>query len=282
MKNKRRVFKILAIIVAAVILLTCGGGVAIYAYSVEQNKTIVVTPYTVSHKQIPASFGGKRIVQVSDLHNKDFGDQMIQAVAKQDPDIIVITGDWISRNTRDDITPAKRQAEALTQIAPVYYVTGNHEAWASRWSELYIALLECGVTVMENDALLWEENGEAVQLLGMFDPEFSAHLVYHVEPNVKEEYYNILLMHRPEYAPDAAACGIDLMFSGHTHGGQIRLPLIGSLYAPDQGWFPEYDVGRFEVGDMTMILTQGLGEATSMRILTPPEIVVVTLQSEHT
>ena len=257
-----------AFLIAASVL--CG-------YSAWQNRTIHITEYTVSHKEIPSAFDGKRIVHLTDLHNKDFGDELTDTVASLKPDIIVITGDWIGM-VDTDITVAKQQATALAGIAPIYYVAGNHEATSTLREELFAHLKAVGITVLENSAVVWEEDGQSIQLLGMFDPEFSTHLWRDFAPLVQQELYNVLLFHRPEYLEEAASFGADLIFSGHTHGGQIRLPLIGAVFAPNQGFFPTYDVGRFESGDTTMIIGQGLGESVYVRILTPPEIVVVTLE----
>lgn len=273
----KRVLRIVLIVVLTLGVLTAAFATVLYVYSVEQNKTILVTHYTVSHEDIPASFKGKRIVQLTDLHNVDFGDRLAPLVAEQEPDIIVITGDWIGRYDTD-ITPALTQLSSLVGIAPIYYVSGNHEAYSDVYDELYAHLLDCGVTILEKDALLWTQGEDSVQILGMDDPEFSTHLWRDVAPNVEKDLYSILLFHRPEYLEEAAGYDIDLILAGHTHGGQIRLPLIGAVYAPNQGWFPKYDVGLFTCEGTSMIVSQGLGESTAMRILTPPEIVVVTLQ----
>lgn len=277
----KRHWKVLLIATAIMCTLAVLAAVVLYVYSVKQNQTIGVTRYTVSHEDIPAAFEGKRIVQLTDLHNKDFGDELTALVAAQSPDIIVITGDWIGYEDTD-ITPAKAQATALVGIAPTYYVTGNHEARSLLCDELLRHLESVGVTLLRNETTLWEENGESIQLIGTDDPEFSAHLFRDFAPMVNSDAYTVLLYHRPEYLDDAVGFGADLIFAGHTHGGQIRLPLIGAVYAPNQGFFPTYDVGRFDKDGATMILSQGLGESVYMRILTPPEIVVVTLDSPHT
>lgn len=272
----KRLLTAVLLLTATLLLLTAG----VVLYSVWQNQTITVREYTVSHKQIPSAFDGKRIVQLTDLHNKDFGDELVEHVRSLSPDILVITGDWIGMNDRD-ITPAKTQASALAKLAPTYYVAGNHEAASPVWNELRTHLETIGITILENTAVRLEQNGEAIQLAGMFDPEFSTHLWRDFAPLVEHELYTVLLFHRPEYMEEAMGFGADLILSGHTHGGQIRLPFIGAVFAPNQGWFPRYDVGRFDSGDSTMIIGQGLGESVYMRILTPPEIVVVNLQSKE-
>lgn len=269
------------LLAAAIAALTvCAAFVAtLCGYSAHQNKTIHVTEYTVEHDDIPAAFDGKRIVHLTDLHNKDFGDKLVSAVRALEPDIVVITGDWIGVVDKD-ITVAKEQATALVtaDIAPIYYVAGNHEAQSTLREELWAHLRDIGVTILENTSVLWEQDGEAIQLAGVYDPEFSTHLWRDFAPLVQEDLYTVLLFHRPEYIKEAASFGADLILSGHTHGGQIRLPLIGAVFAPNQGWFPRYDVGRFEENGTTMIVSQGLGESVYWRILTPPEIVVVTLE----
>ena len=275
MSRLKRILRITAAVVCAVCVVFAA---VLGIYSAHQNKTIHVTEYTVTHDEIPAAFDGKRIVQLTDLHNKDFGDDLTTLIKSLEPDILVITGDWIGMDDTN-ITAAKKQASVLSSIAPTYYVTGNHEAVAKAWDELGPYLLECGIKVLKNKATYWEENGEKIQLVGMYDPEFSTHLWRDFAPLVEEELYTVFLFHRPEYFEDAVGYGADLILSGHTHGGQIRLPLIGAVYAPNQGWFPTYDVGRFDKDDATMIVGQGLGESVYFRILTPPEVVVVNLKA---
>ncbi len=267
------------LLAAAIAIVTAGAifVATLCGYSAHQNKTIHITEYTVKHEDIPAAFDGKRIVHLTDLHNKDFGDELVSTVRSLEPDIVVITGDWIGKVDKE-IEAAKRQATALADIAPIYYVAGNHEAQTKLSDELWAHLREIGVTILENTSVLWEQDGEAIQLAGMYDPEFSTHLWRDFAPQVQEDLYTVLLFHRPEYIKEAASFGADLILSGHTHGGQIRLPLIGAVFAPNQGWFPRYDVGRFEENGTTMIVSQGLGESVYWRILTPPEIVVVTLE----
>lgn len=261
-------------------ILTAVSVLGLIVVSCVQNQTIRVTPYTVTHKDIPAAFDGKRIVQLSDLHNCDFGDRLTTLVKEQSPDIIVITGDWIGENDTD-ITVAKRQAAALCGIAPIYYVAGNHESQSAFNTELFVYLEELGFIVLDSEAAEWRIGDEAIQLIGMYDPEFSTHLYRDAAPYVKTDMYSVLLFHRPEYFKTAVSLDFDLILSGHAHGGQIRLPLIGALYAPNQGWFPEYDVGRYTEGDTTMIVNQGLGVSVLMRVLAPPEITVITLDSPY-
>lgn len=266
--------KILAVVLAVVLLIVTVFAVSLVWYSHEQNKTILVTSYTVSNRQIPAAFDGKRIVHLTDLHSKDFGDQLTEKVKEQYPDIIVITGDWINCYD-DDHEVALRQAAALVEIAPVYYVPGNHEVISLVYEELFAKLRKIGFTVLENEAVDWVIGEERVQLVGVLDPEFGMSVRRDFAPNVDEERYSIVLHHRPDYFEEMSQYGADLLLCGHTHGGQIRLPFVGAVYGL------KYDVGRHDCEDSTMILSQGLGESAAMRILTPPEMVVVTLDSPY-
>ena len=269
-----RARKILAVVLAVVFLVVSVFAVVLIWYSHEQNKTILVTSYTVSNRQIPAAFDGKRIVHLTDLHSKDFGESLTDLVKEQYPDIIVITGDWINCDD-DDHDVAVRQAAALVEIAPVYYVPGNHEVISLVYEEFFAKLRKIGFTVLENEAVNWTIGEDRIQLVGVLDPEFGMDLRRDFAPNVREELYSVALYHRPDQFEEMAQYGADLLLCGHTHGGQIRLPLVGAVYCS------KYDVGRFEYDDSTMILSQGLGESSAMRILTPPEMVVITLDSPY-
>ncbi len=274
-KRKKRFLYVCIALVTAVAVFAA----VLCIYSSFQNKTVIITEYTVEHRDIPAAFDGKRIVHLTDLHNKDFDGELEALVAAQNPDIIVITGDWMGM-LDEDLFPAKRQATALVDIAPVYFVAGNHEYYTTRWEELKAHLQSAGVTILQNETVDWRIGEEAVQLVGVFGPDFNGVPDPYFASLVREDAFSVVLHHHPEYYERAVDYHVDLMFSGHTHGGQIRLPFIGALFAPDQRWFPTYDVGRFDTDGTTMIVSQGLGESVYMRILTPPEIVTVTLKSQ--
>ena len=273
-RRKRCILTLCGVLFAMAVVYAAVLGI----YSAYQNKTLHIREYVVEHKDIPAAFDGKRIVHLTDLHNKDFGGELEALVAAQHPDIIAITGDWIGR-LDEDITPAKEQVSALVKIAPTYFVTGNHERYTPLWDELKAHLHSCGVTVLESTSVDWQIGSDTVQLIGLSDPDFGPRLWREFAPLVQEEKYTVFLYHHPEFFEEAAQYHADLILSGHTHGGQIRLPLIGAVFAPDQKWFPRYDVGRFDTDGTTMIIGQGLGQSAYFRILTPPEIVTITLKA---
>lgn len=246
------------------------------------NTAIEVNEWTIENPGIPDGFDGFRIAQVSDLHNAEFGEgngRLLELLSDTEPDIIVITGDLIdSRST--DVEVALAFAEAAVEIAPCYYVSGNHESRVPEWETLRSGLAEAGVTVLEDEKLVLERSGDAVTLVGMSDPDFRMPFADDLRTLMSgEEGYTILLSHRPESFGLYVHCGADLVFSGHAHGGQVRLPFIGGLVAPHQGFFPEYDSGLYQQDDTSMLVSRGLGNSIiPLRINNRPEIIVAILK----
>lgn len=253
------------------------------------NKWIQTTEYTVSSEELPEAFDGSKIVQVSDLHNATFGENqsaLIEKVEAAEPDVIFITGDLVDSN-RYDLEASLVLVDALIEMSSVYFVTGNHEVASNQVEEITEALQQRGVTVLADDSVEWEKAGESIQIAGIDDPL--------MEPDIHEEEatrqsldyaqmtddFTLLLAHRPEHLPIYAEDGVDVVFSGHAHGGQIRIPGLGGLIAPGQGWFPKVTEGIFEVDQSQMVVSRGLGNSTfPVRIFNLPEIVVVTLEKE--
>lgn len=248
-----------------------------------------VNEYTISSSKLPDAFDGFRIAQVSDLHNAEFGEDnagLLDMLRKAEPDIIVITGDLVdSRNT--DIGIALRFAEDTMQIAPCYYVTGNHEARIPEYKALKTGLASAGVVVLENQRMELARNGETIALIGVDDPSFqtdyllgdsAAVMSGALKELTENDAYTILLSHRPELFETYVASGVDLVFTGHAHGGQFRLPFIGGVIAPNQGLFPKYDSGLYTNGSTNMLVSRGIGNSIiPIRFNNRPEIIVVTL-----
>ena len=264
--------------------------VSLLIWTVWGNTALEIYEFQVSIDQIPESFSGFRIAQISDLHNAEFGEsnsKLIELLSQSDPDIIVLTGDLIdSRQT--DIDVALAFAQEAMKIAPVYYVSGNHEARVREYEDLKMGLLEAGVVVLENQKVQITREGENITLMGIDDPSFwedylfgdSASVARQAIEDLQNESdgYTILLSHRPELFDVYVDTGMDLVFSGHAHGGQFRLPFIGGLVAPNQGFFPEYDAGLFSEVNTTMIVSRGVGNSIiPIRFNNRPEIVVVEL-----
>lgn len=254
------------------------------------NKDLEINKFNVKSKYIPTEFDNFRIVQVSDLHNAEFGknNEKLLAMLKQtDADIIVITGDLIdSRNTKVDV--AVSFAEKATKIAPTYYINGNHEARVpEEYERLKQGLDEAGVTILENDSIDITIGDEAFTLIGINDSSFRMELVDDtMMQNVSHQLmsvvpdndnYKILLAHKPHYF-DAYANQVDLVLSGHAHGGQFKIPFIGGLVAPGQGFFPEYYTGSYIKENTEMIVSRGIGNSIiPFRINNKPEIIIAEL-----
>lgn len=262
-------------------------------YLLYENNALRIRQETVASKNLPLAFEGFRIVQISDLHEKEFGDKQITLINKVkecEPDIIVITGDFIDfQNT--DVERSLNFVRGAIDIAPIYYVNGNHESRVSEYKELREALLELGVIVLENQTVQLAKGGSYINITGLIDTDFpdanyplttlEKRVRREMEPIFKEEGYTLLLAHRPEYFPVYTEFGVDLALTGHAHGGQVRLPFTDGLFAPAQGLFPKYTSGPYRDGDTTMIVSKGLGNSTfPFRVNNRPEIVLITLTRE--
>lgn len=295
-KSKKNIFFLLLSIVLIFILYTIWG-----------NKTIQVDRYNVESTRISKNLSGYKIAQISDLHNAEFGkneSQLLDKLKNTSPDIIVITGDLID-SSHTDIDVAMEFVEGAVKIAPVYYVTGNHEAWSGRYEELKARLEDSEVTILENSCQKITYKNSVINLVGIMDPAFLDESAYVSEEesmkntiesiSYDKNNFTILLSHRPEVFSLYEEEKIDLIFSGHAHGGQFRIPFLGGLIAPDQGIFPEYTSGAYTSewddqenkqadqgsGTTTMIVSRGLGNSIiPVRINNRPALVLVTLSEK--
>ena len=281
MKIKKKHIIMLAIVTILILLIIW------IAYG---NTDLEIYKYNVKSEDIPSEFDNFRIVQISDLHNAEFGEnneKLLLMLKQADADIIAITGDMIdSRNT--DIDVAISFAQKAVNIAPVYYVNGNHESRVlGEYEKLKQGLTDAGVTILENSSADITIGDEAITLIGINDPTFRMELVDDtMEQNIAHQLedmipdndnYKVLLAHRPEYF-DVYAGNVDLVLSGHAHGGQFRIPFIGGLVAPGQGFFPEYYEGSHIKENTEMIVSRGIGNSIiPFRINNKPEIIVAEL-----
>ena len=257
------------------------------------NTALELNTYTISSSKLPDSFNGYRITHVSDLHNAEMGkdnEKLLLMLRDADPDMIAITGDLIdSRNT--DIEVALQFVREAVKIAPCYYVTGNHEARVNEYGELKAEMEAAGVTVLEDAKFKISIDGETIMLIGINDPSYQTDYLFGdaqtvvdtklTELHSDSDGYTILLSHRPELFDTYADHGIDLVLSGHAHGGQFRLPFIGGLVAPNQGLFPEYDAGIYTEGNTNMLVSRGVGNSIlPFRINNRPEVILIELQAK--
>ena len=267
------------------------GIVLFLVWMVWGNLSIAETHFTLSDEKVPESFDGLKIAHLSDIHDRNIKNALYQPLEDVKPDIIVITGDLID-SREPDIKQAVALVESLQEFAPVYFVTGNHEAWSGKFKSLEEGLLEAGVTILNNDWIELERDTATIKLLGVEDPSFKvgsnlmneeAAVVETMIRNLSDgsDTFSILLSHRPELFDVYRRNNIDLVLSGHAHGGQFRLPFIGGIIAPDQGLFPEYTAGMYKEESTRMIVSKGLGNSIiPIRFNNRAEIIFIELQSE--
>jgi predicted MPP superfamily phosphohydrolase len=253
--------------------------------------------YEVNSPRIPPSFDGYCIVQISDLHNDLFGphqSRLMRLIDAAHPDLIVVTGDLVDKERRGD-EHSLDLINQLTPLAPVYFATGNHEVYLNETSglqELLERLENRGVQVLQGKSVLLRRGSEAIALAGIDDPtafqgESSQsgpvarweRALADLRTTIESDTFAILLSHRPERIRIYANLGFDLVFTGHVHGGVLRLPFIGGIYAKNQGWLPQYTSGMYTLNHTIMIVSRGLGRGgVPFRFLNRPDIVVVRLR----
>lgn len=260
-------------------------------YFIWGNVALKIKYLKVESKGLPPAFSGLKIAHVSDVHNtKKWGktEKILSALNKDKVDGIFLTGDLIdSRLTDEKVGLAF--AQELQKIAQVYFVLGNHESRLVNLDEIIQKLQSFGVIVLINSNVEIERQGDKITVLGVADPVL--HAKYRskrerevVEKNLDETLscktgYTILLSHRPEHFDLYVEKGVNLVFAGHAHGGQIQLPFIGGVYAPAQGIFPKFDKGIFEKNNTKMILSGGVGNGFfATRIFNRPELLIIELK----
>ena len=241
-----------------------------------------------------------KMIVLSDLHNHEFGEDnltLISKVRKQEPDAIFLVGDFLNASSRDSSVVISL-VEKLTEIAPVYFSLGNHEVEFT--GEEPDALMEeirnAGASVMELSYIDAEIRGESIRIGGMYDYAFALDgnnttEKDHMDPKVYSyltdfqdtDGLKIMMAHRPDsfiFGEASKTWDVDLILSGHDHGGQIVLPFAGGLWAPDQGWFPEYVHGLYQKDKIEILITSGLGSQseTLPRFNNPPEIAVLVIE----
>lgn len=258
------------------------------------DQVIDSTTYEVISPRIPAAFEGFRIVQISDIHNRSFAphqSQLLDHVRAARPDLIVITGDltyhgkWSSDYVHD-------LARGLVEIAPAYFVTGNHDITSKDLPGMMRLLEEQEVQVLAGRNVIIKRGKKSIAVAGIDDPSIFydrrkswSQAIDHwktalaaLRKSTQRGSYTVLLSHRPELITSYAGLGFDLVLAGHAHGGQVRLPFIGAVYAPDQGLFPRYTSGMYSMGKTRMIVSRGLGGSHfPFRIFNHAELVVVRL-----
>lgn len=279
MKRKRWLW----LVVAIVILLATGGWI------LWENQSPMLTKTTVVCADTPEELVGLRIAHISDFHNTkypDDGQSMIESIKQEQPHLIAITGDLID-SYATDCERSLNFTQRLVEIAPVYYVTGNHEG---RLDDIYpdfeAKLTKQGVHVLRNRQELIEYNGYSFRIVGIDDPRFASEksaeeeallLHYISQFEVETAPFTLMLSHRPEGFEAYCDAKIDLVLTGHNHGGIVRIPFLGGLYAEGE-LFPEHDSGLFNEDQTVMFVHRGSGNnSVTFRVNNRPEVVILTL-----
>lgn len=262
------------------------------------------TDYFINIPKLPDNFNGFKILQLSDLHSRIFdakNQSLLESINKVNPDIIVMTGDMLNAK-HDDGMVCINIVKALNKKYPIYFVLGNHEQHVeaktrSIYTKYIMELNRLGVTILNNSKMAIIKGINRINMFGMTldlslywktpvnEKEHNFFDVGYIEKKLgvcKKEEVNILLVHNPKYFGEYSNWGADLIFSGHVHGGIIRLPYFGGLLSPDRTFFPKYDWGIYKNKDSKMIVSRGLGNShMNFRLNNKPEIVVVTLKKER-
>lgn len=247
------------------------------------DERLILRTYTVVSPKLTAEV---RLAVVTDFHSSDNADDVAAMVASCAPDAVLLVGDLFDDDTQN--RPPERTLSLMRQLSaqyPCYYVSGNHEAWTGEMDALYQQTEDAGVTVLRMSSGVLTVRGQRIALCGVPDPY---EMVYSGAPDTEEQIrqamenvdsadFTVLLAHRPELLAKYAQFPVDLVVSGHAHGGQVRIPgVLNGLYAPNQGWFPKLAGGAYTQDGTTLIVSRGLAVRTRLpRIFNRPEVVLV-------
>lgn len=253
-----------------------------------ENTALGITEHKIKCERLPEGFKGFRIAHISDFHNersKKLRESVIAALKSGKPDIIVVSGDTVDCH-RPDIGIALGFLEEAVRIAPVYLVAGNHEFIIKQTAHFLGSAKDLGVHVLDNRREEIERDGDVIDIVGIDDPRGAGEGEAERGVTADEIRYagytrgrfRILIAHRPERFRVYARYRFDLVFSGHAHGGQIRLPVKGGMFAPHQGFFPKYSEGLHRRRNTVMCVSRGIGNSSApFRINDRPEVIFVTL-----
>ena len=254
----------------------------------DSREDLEISRYEVASQKLPESFDGFKIVQLSDLHGAEFGEDgmgLVEKVKELEPDIIALTGDFVT--DEGDLAAVEKLAARLVKLCPVYFVSGNHEFGSGLAVKVRNILERAGVKYLSNEYLTISRGEDEILLGGVEDPLAYADMLSPDELAQKmndaaPDAFKILLGHRNYWMTEYPELPVDLIFCGHAHGGLIRIPGVGGLIGTDRRLFPDFDAGQFNNGRYTLIVSRGLGNSVPIpRIFNRPEIVCVELSSAY-
>lgn len=247
-----------------------------------------ISRYEVKSQKLPESFDGFKIVQLSDLHGAEFGEdgmELVEKVKELEPDMIALTGDFVT--DEGDLAAVEKLAARLTELCPVYFISGNHEFGSGLAVKVRNILERAGVKYLSNEYLTISRGEDGILLGGVEDPLAYADMLSPDELAQKmndaaPDAFKILLGHRNYWLTEYPELPVDLIFCGHAHGGLIRIPGVGGLIGTDRRLFPDFDAGEYNNGRYTLIVSRGLGNSVPIpRVFNRPEIVCVELSSAY-
>lgn len=254
----------------------------------DSREDLEISRYEVASQKLPESFDGFKIVQLSDLHGAEFGEdgmELVEKVKELEPDIIALTGDFVT--DEGDLAAVEKLAARLVKLCPVYFVSGNHEFGSGLAVKVRNILERAGVKYLSNEYLTISRGEDEILLGGVEDPLAYADMLSPDELAQKmndaaPDAFKILLGHRNYWMTEYPELPVDLIFCGHAHGGLIRIPGVGGLIGTDRRLFPDFDAGQFNNGRYTLIVSRGLGNSVPIpRVFNRPEIVCVELSSAY-
>lgn len=272
----------------------CCAAVLFLVVAVRDSNRFVTVEYSIPCREVKKEY---RFVLLSDLHNKEYGKgnrKLLEAVNALKPESVLIAGDMLTSSSSGNLRPAWELVEKLAAARPVYYAEGNHEyrmktdpaRYGGRYGEYREKLTDAGVVFLANESVLLPGTGIRIHGLELDRRYYKKGRKTAMDPDCLEkllgpaaaEEYHILLAHNPDYFPEYARWGADLVLSGHVHGGIMRLPVLGGVISPSFHLFPRYDGGMFREGKSCMLLSRGLGSHTiPIRIFNPGELIAVRL-----
>ena len=274
MKRIRRLLALLA-------LLALAAGFVYW-----QNFTLQVEPVELVFESLPPQFDGLRVTELSDMHGRSFGKnnvRLLRTLQRARPDMICICGDLFDEKT--DLSMLEPLLTGLTEIAPVYYVTGNHEWQVKNLREILQKMRAWGVTVLENEGRVLSRGGAEMVVAGVHDPcgpydmKTPAALVGELRRTQGDDFV-LMLSHRNDELPMWSRLGVQLVLSGHCHGGVVRLPFVGGVFGTRRELFPEYDAGVYRQDGTTLFVSRGLGYTNvHFRLFNRPHVPIMILRS---
>lgn len=250
------------------------------------NCSLQTTETTLVSPALPPAFDGLRVVELADLHGRVFGRgsrRLLAAVRRAEPDLICIDGDLFDEHT--DLAMLPPLLRGLCAIAPVYYVTGNHEWRVPGLRGILAQMRACGVTVLQDDWRVLRRGEDALIVAGTDDPcgpaerKTPAELIADIRAEAGEAAFLLLLAHRNDQLPQWSALGVQAVLAGHCHGGVVRLPFVDGLFGTDRRLFPAWDAGLYRQGETALYVSRGLGYTNvHFRLFNRPEVAVIVLR----